>query len=103
MDDPILEEFKFCDKCEPHVLELVKYVRNLENALVVAKQAIESISSLNSRLTDKYHKLMADFKFFEEKHKKLMTKREGLKLKSKLNEMDKYIKRFENRQNIVLS
>jgi len=31
-NDPILKESQFCFMCEPKVLELVAYVRDLENA-----------------------------------------------------------------------
>jgi len=99
--DPILEEFHFCETCEPNVLNLVAHVRDQENALLVAKQAIESISSLNKRLTEKYHKLRAEFDIFLAGLQKQKRDKEAFNLKKSMDEMDKQVQRFENRQKIL--
>jgi len=100
--DPMLDEFRFCDTCEPRVLKLVEHIREQENAIIVAKQAIESISALNKRLTEKYHKLRAEFDMFMSKLEETKRKGEAWKLKKKLDEMDKQVQRFENRSRLLV-
>ena len=48
-EDPI--KSVFCPICKPKVAELVEYIRSLENAVVVSKQAIESLKLLNDKQT----------------------------------------------------
>lgn len=55
--DPILEESKFCEECEPKVLTLVKYVRKLEDAQIVAKEALDTLAWANEKLTEKLEEL----------------------------------------------
>ena len=55
--DPILEESKFCEKCEPEVLQLIGYVRQLENAQIVAKEALDTLTWANEKLTEKFNEL----------------------------------------------
>ena len=52
--DPILKESKFCKKCEPKVLQLIEYVRQLENAQIVAKEALDTLHWANEKLSGKF-------------------------------------------------
>jgi hypothetical protein len=41
-----------CDKCENPICKcVIDKIRNMENALIVAKQALESLQSLNEKLS----------------------------------------------------
>lgn len=97
--DPILEESQFCPECEPKVLELVEYVRALENGQIVAKQALESIDQANQKLTRE----RKDFvKRITELEHKLSGKSEK-DLKRKMKELDDAHNRFINRSKIIPS
>lgn len=95
--DPILTESKFCEDCEPKVLQLVEYVRNLENTLIVAKQAIESLQALNEKLTNKHHILINDYR----KARKQIRNQAADNIKDLTDEIDKAEARFVNRKNLL--
>lgn len=52
-----MKESKFCKECEPEVLQLVKYVRKLEDAQIVAKEALDTLAWANEKLTEKLEEL----------------------------------------------
>ena len=60
-----LSEFK-CDQCKNPICEcVIDHIRGQENALVVAKQALESLESLNTKLSmeaDDYRKEISELK-----------------------------------------
>ena len=49
-DDPIYTEYTWCDGCRPNIENMAFYVRELENAQVVAKQALEAVARVNEKL-----------------------------------------------------
>lgn len=89
--DPIALEF--CDDCREYALELIRYVRDLENAQIVAKEALETIELANQKLTkerndafDKIHRLTDQ----------LQGKTVGT-IKERMAELDNAHQRFVNR------
>jgi len=91
--DPIYDEFQFCETCEPKVHQLILYIRNLENAQVVAKEALESMNLLNAKLT-KTKELIEDER--NDLREKLNKKKE-MDLKNKMRQLDDAHNRFVNR------
>ena len=87
--DPILEESKFCEKCEPEVLQLVGYVRKLEDAQIVAKEALDTLAWANEKLTEK-------FKELEEKADGM----EKANIKAKMQELHNAESRMLNRSKL---
>lgn len=91
--DPILDEFKFCETCEDHVLKLIEYIRNLENVQVVAKDALETINLANAKLTK-------DVEYLQDELAKTREALEGKErdmVKGKMVEIDKKFQRFVSR------
>ena len=91
--DPILEESKFCSKCEPEVLQLVEYVRQLENAQIVAKQALETINRANEKLTVERRQFVKRIKELEEK----LSGKNIIDLKEKMKGIDNAHNKLINR------
>ncbi len=87
--DPILEESKFCSECEPEVLQLIEYVRNLENAQIVAKEALDTLTWANEKLTEKMEDL-----------KEKVNQSERLNIKAKMQELNNAERRMVNRSNL---
>lgn len=87
--DPILEESKFCSKCEPEVLQLIEYVRNLENAQIVAKEALDTLTWANEKLTEEMEKL-----------REKANQSERLNIKAKMQELNNAERRMVNRSNL---
>ena len=92
-EDPIMEEFKFCPECEEKVLKLVDYVRNLENAQTVAKQALETLLAAQQKLTKENEMLMQE----AAKQKDRAEKTSQRDLKEKMALIDKQHNRFVGR------
>lgn len=94
--DPILRDRVFCEKCEPEVVNLVNYVRQLENAQVVAKDALEVINLANAKLTK-------DIEYLQDRNDKLEKHLEGKEradLKKKMQDLDAKHQRFINRRKL---
>lgn len=70
-EDPILYEFKFCEECEPKVLQLIEYVRALENGQIAAKDALETMEWANQKLTKEQHLLAEERDKWKEKAEKV--------------------------------
>lgn len=94
--DPILDEFRFCEECEKHVLTLIIYIRQLENAQVVAKEALETMNLAHAKISKEVELLRAERADLREK---LDKKKEG-DLKKKMQELDYMHQRFVNRSKI---
>ena len=95
--DPILKEFKFCHNCEPKVAQLIEYIRNLEDAAIVAKQAVETLSLLNQKLTmDKNH-LVKKLKRMDDQ----LAEKSATRLKSQMDKLDNAHQQFVNREKLV--
>ena len=77
--DPMLKEFRFCFKCEPHVLTLVEHVRQQENTLIVAGDALRAVKTLNLKLSKEKELL----------EKKCIELRERLQSKAETTIQDK--------------
>ena len=45
-----MEESQFCEACQPEVLKLIKYVRQLEDAQTVAREALDMLRHTNDKL-----------------------------------------------------
>ena len=92
-EDPMLDEFKFCEDCEKHILLMINYIRELENAQVIAKQALESIDTLNKKLNkeNEVYKLQA------EKWKDQAEKTSHKDLKAKMDAIDNQQNKLINR------
>lgn len=97
--DPILEESRFCQECEPKVLELVEYVRALENAQIVAKQALESIDMANQKLTRERRDFVKRIKQLEDK----LSGKTRKDMKDKMAELDNAHQRYINRSKIAVN
>lgn len=96
MIDPSQDGFDFCLSCQPHVLMMVQYIRDLENAAIVAQQAIESLSTLNEKLQVKYFNLTVE----NGKLKKKEIGGEGEKLKVKMDKIDGQVNRLHERKKL---
>ena len=96
-DDPILEEFKFCGECEPKVHMLIEYIRNLENAQVVAKEALEGMEMANRKLTVEQHRLADE----RDKWKDRAEKVSQMDLEKKMKELRDAEQRLVNRSKLV--
>lgn len=88
--DPILDESKFCSDCESEVLQLIQYVRNLENAQIVAKEALDTLSWANEKLTEKVEDL-----------RERVNQSERLNIKTKMQELSDAEQRMVNREKLV--
>ncbi len=53
--DPILGDY--CEECSPKLVSLVGYVRQLENAQIAAKEALDTLVWANEKLTKKMEDL----------------------------------------------
>ena len=95
--DPILEEFEFCPECEPKVLQLVEYVRNLENAQIVAKQALETISKANDKLTFERRQFVNKINRLEEK----LSGKNVIDFKKKIEAIDNAYNKMINRDKLI--
>ena len=94
--DPIFEESQFCPECEPKALDLVEYVRALENAQIVAKQALETINMANQKLTRERQDFVKRIKTLEDK----LTGKSQRELKTKMESIQAAHERFVNRGKI---
>ena len=52
--DPILDNY--CEECGPKLVQLIEYVRQLENAQVVAKEALDTLIWANEKLQEQLEK-----------------------------------------------
>jgi len=95
--DPILEESKFCEDCEPKVLQLVEYVRQLENVQIVAKQALETIKLANDKLTVERKGYVKRIKELEDK----LSGKSATDLKKKMQTIENAHQRFTNRDRLI--
>lgn len=95
--DPILEESRFCEVCEPEVMSLVGYVRDLENTHIVAKQALETMEALNNKLT-KRNEVLTDT---NQKLKVRLEGKEAMDLKQKMDKIDNAHLRIVNKERIL--
>jgi len=96
-EDPMLDEFKFCDECQEKVLMLITYIRELENAQVVAKQALEVINLANAKLTKEKEVMEANARKWKDQAEKTSQK----DLDAKMERIRQQHDRFVNRGKII--
>lgn len=97
--DPMFDEFKFCESCRPNVLTLIQHIRDQENAIIVAQQAIESMQ----KMFKKNEKVNFDLRVENGRLKKMLTGKEAGKLKGKMDLIDEQVERFRARDNLGVS
>uniref|UniRef100_A0A6M3IKC4 Uncharacterized protein n=1 Tax=viral metagenome TaxID=1070528 RepID=A0A6M3IKC4_9ZZZZ len=94
--DPIVTETKFCKCCEPKVLELIEYVRQLENAQIVAKDAINVLDAANQKLTFERKQFVIRIKELEDR----LSGKSQRKLDEKMEEFRNAEQRFLNKRKL---
>jgi len=85
--DPILENY--CEECGPKLEQLIEYVRQLENAQIVAKEALDTLVWANEKLQEKLDSM-------EEKNK-ILTQTD---IKKKMEALDNAERRQVNRKRL---
>jgi len=85
--DPILENY--CDECGPKLVNLIKYVRQLESAQVAAKEALDTLMLTCEKLQEELEK--------REQKNKLLTRND---IKEKMDNLQKAEQRFVNRRKL---
>lgn len=91
--DPRYEELKFCKEDEPKVHGLIEYIVQLENAQVVAREALETINHANAKLTKDVEWLQKEL----EKYKEAAEGKEVEMIKGKMKDIDNKFNRFVHR------
>ena len=90
--------FYTCDECSNPICKcVIERVRNQENALVVAKQAIESLETLNTKLTMDIEGLKKKNAVLKESVQQKFWK----DVKGKQNKIDQQFQRFNNRDSLI--
>lgn len=97
-EDPILEEFVFCETCEGNVLQLIDYIRNLENAQTVAKEALEMMIKAQKKLTKENQMLMQEAAMQKER----AEQREKADLKARMREIDQKFQGRIDRDKLII-
>ena len=92
-NDPIHENIAFCEDCMDHVLEFIVYIRQLENAQVVAKDALDTINVANAKLTKDIEWLQDEL----DKTRKALSAKEQKTLKDRMMELDNRHHAYVNR------
>ena len=92
--DPIKVAFVWCENCEPNIEKLIIYIRRLEDAQVIAKQALESIDTLNKKLNKENETYKLQAEVWEDKAKKTSQK----DLEDKMALIDKHHNKIVNRE-----
>ena len=91
--DPIFKDFSFCDECMEHAEKWIIYIRQLENAQVVAKDALETLNHANAKLTKDIEWLQEEL----DKARKALDGRERETIKGKMKDLENAHHRFVNR------
>ena len=93
------EEVSWCDKCHAQICPcVIEQVRNMESAMIVAKQAIESLDAM-------LHKKILDFEEMVKRNEdltdKLKGKTQGI-INDRMKEIDSHVSRFSLRNKIAV-
>ena len=92
-----LSEYK-CDICDNPICEcIIERIRKQEDALVVAKQALESVETLNTKLTMDIEDLRKENAELKEKAQNTFWN----KVSSAKGSIDKQYQRFANRSKLI--
>jgi len=92
-NDPVFEELTFCDDCMEHATKWIIYIRQLENAQIVAKEALETINHANAKLTKDVEWLQDQV----DRMRKELDGKEREALTKKMNDLDNAHQRFVQR------
>lgn len=91
------KEFGLCEECNSQICPcVIKHVRQQENAMVVAKQAITSLDAMLKKATMERNDFMERN---EELTDRLKGKTQGI-INDRMKEIDKQVSRFSLRKNI---
>jgi len=93
------KEEGYCEKCHSRICPcVIEQVRNMESAMVVAKQAIESLDAM-------LHKKILDFEEMVKRNEdltdKLKGKTQGI-INDRMKEIDSHVSRFSLRNKIAV-
>jgi hypothetical protein len=89
----MLDEFQFCMVCQDKVLMLITYIRELENAQIVAKQALEVINLANAKLTKEKEVMEANARKWKDQAEKRSQKDLDTKMARIRQQHDKFVNR----------
>ena len=82
--DPLFEDY--CGECGPKLANMIEYLRQLENAQIVAKEALDTLSWANEKLQEQLDK--------EKEQNKVLTQTD---IKEKMDNLDKAQMKLINR------
>lgn len=85
--DPLFDNY--CEDCGLKLAQLIKYVRQLENAQIAAKEALDTLSWANEKLTEQLDK--------EKERNKVLTQ---VDIKNKMDNLDNAQMKLVNRQKL---
>ena len=92
-------EVGYCDKCHAQVCScVIERIRQQENAMIVAKQAVESLDAMLQKATRERDDFM---KKTEELKMRLKGKRQS-EINQKMKEIDAQVARFELRNKVAI-
>lgn len=94
-DDPIYTEYTWCDDCRPNIENMAFYVRELENAQVVAKQALEAVSRVNEKLERE------NIELAKKSHEMKTRMEEQRNLDGKMADIDNQVGRLVAREKLI--
>lgn len=87
-NDPLFDDY--CAECGPKLEQLIKYVRLLENGQIAAKEALDTLTWANEKLTKKMEDL-----------REKANQSERLNIKTKMKELTNAEQKLVNRSKLV--
>lgn len=92
-EDPVFKDIAFCDDCMEHATKWIIYIRQLENAQIVAHDALETINHANAKLTKDVEWLQGEV----ERLREALDSEERKTLEKRMKDLDNAHQRFINR------
>ena len=94
------QEDGYCEKCNSRICPcVIEQIRHMESAMIVAKQAIESLDAMLQKKTRDYDELQKK----HDEYKMLWEGKKQNELDNKMKEIDKQVSRFSLRNKISVN